>query len=100
MSARESLGIHFTAFWLCVLDKHFWRLFFSWLSCAPNLQSGDGCKWAGCFSEQYSFYPSSQRTPAEILLYGWREVGTRIGARQEADWIGNSMLSLWGQESF
>lgn len=65
----ESLGILLTAFWLCVLDKHFCRLFFSWHSCATDLQSGDGCKWAGCFSEEFSFYPLNQRPPVEIPLY-------------------------------
>lgn len=71
-SARESLGILFTAFWLCVSDEHFCRPFFSWHSCVTDLQSGDGCEWAGCFSEQFSFYSLSRRPPAEISLRGGR----------------------------
>lgn len=68
-SAMDSLGSLLTAFWLCVLDKHLCRLFFSWHSCATDVQSGDGCKWAGCFSEDLSFYPLNQRPPAEIPLH-------------------------------
>ena len=71
-SARESLGFLFTAFWLYVFDKHFCRLFFSWHSCVTDFQSGGGCEWAGCFSEQLSFYPLCQRPPVKILLYGGR----------------------------
>lgn len=44
-SARESLGILITAFWLSVLDKHFCRLSVPWHSCAAYFQSGGRCEW-------------------------------------------------------